>query len=72
MVNTKTGADGINPQDAFGAMILKYMSDLSDRETVQQIQENMFILYFIGYGSFSYEEPFDPSLFVEFRKRSSF
>lgn len=25
--------------------------------------------YFIGYSSFSDEEPFDPSLFVEFRKR---
>jgi hypothetical protein len=25
--------------------------------------------YFIGYSSFSYEEPFDPSLFVDFRKR---
>ena len=69
MGNTKTGADGINPRVAIGAMILKHMCDLSDRETVQQIQENMFMQYFIGYSSFSYDEPFDPSLFVEFRKR---
>jgi len=69
MGNSKTGADGINPRVAIGAMILKHMCDLTDRETVQQIQENIFMQYFIGYSSFSYEEPFDPSLFVEFRKR---
>ena len=69
MGNSKTGADGINPRVAIGAMILKHMCDLTDRETVQQIQENIFMQYFIGYSSFSYVEPFDPSLFVEFRKR---
>ena len=45
------------------------MCDLSDREVVQQVQENIYMQYFIGYSSFSDEEPFDPSLFVEFRKR---
>lgn len=69
MGNIKTGADGINPRVAIGAMILKHMCNLSDRETVQQIQENMYMQYFIGYSSFSDEEPFDPSLFVDFRKR---
>ena len=29
----------------------------------------MYMQYFIGYSSFSNEEPFDPSLFVDFRKR---
>lgn len=67
--NTKTGADGINPRVAIGAMIIKHMCDLSDRETVNQIQENMYMQYFIGYTSFSNEAPFDPSLFVDFRKR---
>lgn len=69
MGNEKTGADGINPRVAIGSMIIKHMCDLSDRETVQQIQENMYMQYFIGYSSFSDEEPFDPSLFVDFRKR---
>ncbi len=45
------------------------MCDLSDRETVQQIQENMYMQYFLGFSSFSDQEPFDASLFVEFRKR---
>jgi len=69
MNNSKTGADGINPRVAIGAMILKHICNTSDRETVLQIQENMYMQYFIGYSSFSTEEPFDPSLFVEFRKR---
>jgi transposase, IS5 family len=69
MRNGDTGADGINPRIAIGAMIIKHMCDLSDRETVQQIQENVYMQYFIGYTSFSDEIPFDPSLFVNFRKR---
>jgi hypothetical protein len=67
--NSETGADGINPRVVIGSLIIKHMCDLSDRETVQQIQENMYMQYFIGYSSFSDQEPFDPSLFVEFRKR---
>lgn len=69
MNNSKTGADGINPRVAIGSMILKHICNMSDRETVLQIQENMYMQYFIGYSSFSKEAPFDPSLFVEFRKR---
>jgi transposase, IS5 family len=69
MHNSETGADGINPRVAIGALIIKHKCDLSDRETVLQIQENMYMQYFIGFSSFSDEEPFDASLFVEFRKR---
>jgi transposase, IS5 family len=69
MGNSKTGADGINPRVVIGSLIIKHMCDLSDRETLQQIQENMYMQYFLGFSSFSDEEPFDASLFVEFRKR---
>lgn len=69
MGNEHTGADGINARVVIGSLIIKHMCDLSDRETVQQIQENMYMQYFIGYSSFSDEAPFDPSLFVEFRNR---
>ena len=67
--NSQRGAEGINPRVAIGALILKHICNMSDRETVLQIQENMYMQYFIGYSSFSNEEPFDPSLFVDFRKR---
>ncbi len=69
MGNHKTGADGINPRVVIGSLIIKHLCDLSDRETVQQIQENMYMQYFIGYSSFSDEVPFDASLFVVFRNR---
>ena len=69
MHNSETGADGINPRVAIGAMIIKHTCNLDDRETVQQIRENIYMQYFIGYSSFSNEAPFDPSLFVDFRKR---
>ena len=59
--NGNLGADGINPRVAIGAMILKHVCNISDRETVLQIQENMYMQYFIGYNSFSKETPFDPS-----------
>jgi hypothetical protein len=36
---------------------------------VLQIQENWCMQYFIGFNCFSDEEPYDSSLFVEFRKR---
>jgi IS5 family transposase len=44
---------------------------LTDRETVLQIQENVFMQYFPGYASFTNEAPFSPSLFVEIRERLS-
>jgi hypothetical protein len=42
---------------------------LDDRETVEQISENIYMQYFLGYSSFINEKPFDASLFVEIRKR---
>ncbi len=69
MGNQQTGADGINARVILGSLIIKHMCDFSDRETVQQIQENMYMQYFIGYSSFSDEAPFDASLFVEVRNR---
>lgn len=67
--NGKTGASGINPRIVLGSLIIKHICNLSDRETIEQIQENMYMQYFIGYNSFSDEAPFDASLFVEIRNR---
>jgi transposase, IS5 family len=67
--NQFTGAGNINPRVAIGVVIIKHLCDISDRETILQIQENMYMQYFIGYSSFSNEAPFDASLFVDIRKR---
>jgi hypothetical protein len=69
MRNHRTGASSINPRVVLGAMIIKHICDLSDRETIQQIRENVYMQYFIGYSGFSHASPFDPSLFVELRTR---
>jgi hypothetical protein len=63
------GRPDLNPRLVLGAIIIKHMCDLDDRETVEQISENIYMQYFLGYSSFSDTAPFDASLFVEFRKR---
>jgi hypothetical protein len=69
MRNDRTGASGINPRVALGSLIIKHICDLSDRETIEQIRENVYMQYFIGYSGFSAAPAFDPSLFVELRTR---
>jgi hypothetical protein len=63
------GRPDLNPRLVLGSIIIKHMCDLDDRETVEQISENIYMQYFLGYSSFSDTPPFDASLFVEFRKR---
>lgn len=67
-----TGRPPINPRIVIGALIIKHMCNLDDRETVDQIAENIYMQYFLGYSGFTNEPPFDASLFVEFRKRLGF
>lgn len=40
-------------------------------ETIQQIQENPYLQYFVGLPDYSAEQPIVPSLFVEIRKHMS-
>lgn len=65
------GRPPISGRIVIGAVIIKHMLHLSDRETILQIQENVFMQYFLGYASFTNEAPFSPSLFVEIRERLS-
>lgn len=67
-INT-TGRPPLSPRVIIGSIMIKHLLNLDDRETVAQISENMYMQYFIGYSSFTPEPPFDPSLFVDFRKR---
>jgi hypothetical protein len=64
-----TGRPPLNPRVVLGSLIIKHICNLDDRETVDQISENIYMQYFLGYSSFTSEAPFDASLFVEFRKR---
>lgn len=66
---SKEGRPPINGRIIIGAVIIKHILNLSDRETVLQIQENMFMQFFLGYASFTNEAPFDHSLFCDIRER---
>lgn len=52
-----------------GSLIIQKTYDLPDRELVEQIQENPYYQYFIGLPGYQMEQPYAPSLLVEFRKR---
>jgi len=66
---SRTGRPALSPRVVIGSLIIKHILNLDDRETVNQISENMYMQYFLGFPSFSIEPAFDPSLFVEFRKK---
>ena len=54
---------------AIGALLIKERLGLTDRETVEAIQENPYLQFFIGLEEFTQDRPFDASLMVDFRKR---
>lgn len=66
-----TGPPALIARIAVGSLIIKEKLQLSDEETVEQIRENPYLQYFLGYEAFSDERPFDSSLLVHFRKRVS-
>jgi hypothetical protein len=44
--NDSGGRSPISGRIVIGAIIIKHILDLTDRETIQQIRENMFMQYF--------------------------
>ena len=66
---SETGAPAKNLRVALGALIIKEKLKLTDEETVEQIMENPYMQYFIGMEEYRYEQPFDSSMMVHFRKR---
>lgn len=65
----KNGMPAKPLRTALGALIIQKQYEYSDRELVEQIRENPYYQFFIGLPGYQDEEPFVPSLLVEFRKR---
>ena len=63
------GAPALPARVAFGALLIKERLGLTDRETVEALQENPYLQFFIGKDEFAHVRPFDASLMVDFRKR---
>ena len=53
ILNYQTGRPPINGRVIIGAVMIKHMQKLTDRETISQIQENMYYQYFLGVQRFS-------------------
>ncbi len=66
---SRTGAPALSARIALGALIIKERLGVSDEEAVEQIRENPYLQYFLGFKRYSDEPPFDPSMYVHFRKR---
>jgi len=65
------GAPSLSFRIALGSLIIKERLNLSDVETVEQIEENPYMQYFLGFEGFISERPFDSSSLTHFRKRIS-
>ena len=63
------GAPIVPSRTALGALLVKERLGLTDRETVETIQENPYLQFFLGLEEFTQDKPFDASLMVDFRKR---
>lgn len=64
-----TGREAKPARLALGALIIKERLGTTDRETVEQIRENPYLQYFLGFPEYKDEAPFDSSLMTHFRKR---
>ena len=68
-MSEETGRPAISSRIAFGAIFIKEYCHITDDDTVQQLQENSYMQYFVGLHEFHAEPLFDPSMMVHFRKR---
>ena len=69
VMDKRMGRPGVSPRTVLGALIIKHLKKLDDRGVIEEIQENPYLQYFVGLTEFTTEPVFDPSLFVEIRKR---
>lgn len=63
------GERAYNVRIALGSLIIKERLGLSDEETVNQISENPYLQYFLGFDKYEEKVPFNPSQLTHFRKR---
>ncbi len=68
---SNTGEEALSVRVALRTLIIKTKLGISDEETVNQIAENPYLQYFLGYPRFREGHPFVSSLITHFRKRFS-
>jgi transposase, IS5 family len=63
------GRPAVDARIVIGSFIIKHKYKISDIETIEMLRENIYLQYFCGLNVYHPEPLFDPSLFVELRKR---
>jgi hypothetical protein len=63
------GAPSIDGRMVIATLIIKHKLNLSDREVIEMIKENIYMQYFVGLSSFTTKEIFHHTEFVHIRKR---
>jgi hypothetical protein len=64
-----TGRKSVNVRTVIASLIVKHKLKLDDRGTIEMIKENIYLQFFCGLEAFTTKAVFDPSLFVDIRKR---
>ena len=59
----------IDHRVAVESILIKHLKSLADEDTVEEIRENPYLQYFLGYDAYRYDPPYIPSLFVAIRRR---
>lgn len=60
--NKETGNPALSAEIAFGSLYIQRKLSHTDRELVEQISENPYMQYFIGFKEFRTERPFEESI----------
>ena len=66
---SNVGCPAKSSRVALGALIIKERLATTDRETVEQIRENPYLQYFLGFSGYTGKKPFHHTSMVHFRKR---
>ena len=67
--DSHVGCPAKSSRVALCALIIKERLQITDREMVEQICENPYLQYFLGFAGYTDEEPFHHTSMVHFRKR---
>ena len=66
---SNVGCPAKSSRVALGALIIKERLATTDRETVEQVRENPYLQYFLGFSGYTDKKPFHHTSMVHFRKR---
>ena len=63
------GKGSVDLRYVLGAMLIKGLENLSDEDVLLQIQENIYMQYFVGLRNWQKDQLFTPEVLVSVRKR---